>query len=253
MSSLLIAFIIFACMLSGIALGRYLRTVLPEHHRQADSKDILVTSAGMMATLIALIIGLLVSSANDSFNMTKASITQGGANIITIDYYLSRYGSEAEAVRVLLRQSLITGIERIWPNENPQVTDLAKIEAATETADVYNKISELLPLSNAQKYFKSQALKLSADMMQSRWLLIEQSQTNLPTVFLVILTCWLFILFTQFGLLAPPNLTAMSSLFVCALSISGAVFLILELNHPLEGSIKVSNTPLYKALSLIGK
>lgn len=253
MPSLLIVFIIFVCMLCGMLLGSYLRLVLPEHHTQADSKDILITSAGMMATLIALIIGLLVSSANDSFNTTRASITQAGAKMITLDYYLSRYGPEAEVDRKFLRQAVASSIERIWPDESAQGTKLAKLEAGNGTADVYNKIRELLPKNDAQKYLQTQALQLSADVMQSRWMLIEQSQTQLPMVFLIVLTFWLTVLFVQFGLLAPRNITAITSLLICTISISGAIFIILELNQPLEGLIKISSAPLHKALSLIGQ
>ena len=236
-----------------MALSSTLRFVLPEHHTQAESKDILMTSAGMMATLVALIIGLLVSSAKGSYDVTNSSIIQGGAKIITLDYYLFRYGSEAKEVRELVRQATIVGIEHIWPNETRQGADLAKMEAATEMADVYNKIRELLPQNDSQKYLQSQALQIGVDMMQSRRMLIEQSQTNLPRIFLVVLTFWLTVLFALFGLLAPRNRTAKSALFVSALSVSAAIFLILELNQPLEGIIKVSSAPLQKALSLIGK
>ena len=253
MSAPLIAFIILACMLSGMALGSYLRLVLPDDHTQADSKDILMTSAGMMATLIALIIGLLVTSAKGTYDDTTSSITQGGAKIITLDYYLSHYGPEAKEVRELLRQAIASGIERIWPDESTHGADLAKMETATEMADVYNRIRELSPKNESQKYLQTQALQIGADMMQSRWMLIEQSQTNLPRIFLVVLTFWLTVLFAQFGLLAPRNRTAKSALFICALSMSGAIYLILELNNPLEGTIKVSSAPLHKALSIIGK
>ena len=253
MPSLLIAFIIFACMLGGMLLGSYLRLVLPDHHTHADSKDILMTAAGMMATLVALIVGLLVSSANNSFDSTRANITQGGAKIITLDYYLARYGSETKGERELLRQAVASGIERVWPNESKRGADLQKMEDATGMADVYNRIRELSPKNDSQRYLQTQALQLSADMMQSRWLIIEQSQTKLPTIFLVALTFWLTVLFSQFGLLAPRNLTAISSLLICAISMSCAIFLILELNQPLEGSIRVSSAPLKKALALIGK
>ena len=253
MSSLLIVSIIFVCMLCGMLLGSYLRLVLPEYHTQADSKDILMTSAGMMSMLVALIIGLLVSSANDSFNSTRTSITQAGAKIITLDYYLSRYGPEVEGERAFLRQEVAASIERIWPNESTQGSKLAKMESGTGVADVYNKIRELSPKNDAQKYLQTQALQLSADMMQSRWMLIEQSQTQLPRVFLIILTFWLTVLFVQFGLLAPRNITAITALLICAISMSGAIYLILELNQPLEGLIRISSAPLHKALSLIGK
>ena len=253
MSAPLIGFIILVFMLCGIGLGSYLRLVLPDDHTQTDSKDILMTSAGMMATLIALIIGLLVTSAKGNYDETTLSITQGGAKIITVDYYLSHYGPEAKEVRELLRQAVADGINRIWPDESRQGADLAKMEAATGMADIYTKIRELSPQNDSQKYLRTQALQISADMMQSRWMLIEQSQTNLPRIFLVVLTFWLTALFVQFGLLAPRNRTAKSALFICALSMSCAIYLILELNNPLEGTIKVSSAPLHKALSLIGK
>jgi hypothetical protein len=253
MSAQLIAFIIFALMLSGMALGSYLRLVLPDEHTQAESKDILMTSAATMGTLIALIIGLLVTSAKSTYDETNASITQGGAKIITLDYYLSHYGPEAKELRVLLRQATADAIERIWPDKGVQGAVWAKIVAADDTADLYNKIRELSPQNDAQKYLQSQALQIAADMMQTRWMLIEQSQVNLPRMFLSVLSFWLIVLFVQFGLLAPRNRTALSAVFICALSMAGAIFLILELNHPLEGRIKISSAPMQKALSLISK
>jgi hypothetical protein len=253
MPALLIAFIIFAFMLGGILLGSALRVILPDDHTQADSKDILMASAGMMATLIALIIGLLVTSAKGTYDVTTLRITQVGAKIITLDYYLSRYGPQAKEVRELLPQAIASGIERIWPNESKHGADLAKMESETEMADVYNKIRELSPKNDSQKYLQTRALQLMDDIMQLRWMVIEQSQTNLPRVFLVVLTFWLTVLFAQFSLLAPRNRTAMSALFICAISMSGAIFLILELNQPLEGAIKMSSTPLHKSLLLIGK
>lgn len=252
MSAPLIALIILVFMLSGMVLGSYLRMILPDYHTQTDSKDILMTSAGMMATLVALIVGLLVTSAKDTYDVTNSSITQGSAKVITLDYYLSHYGPEAKKVRELLHQAVATGINRIWPDESRKGADLAKMEKATGMADVYTGIRELSPKNDSQKYLQSQALQISADMMQSRWMLIEQSQTNLPRIFLVVLTFWLTVLFVQFGLLAPRNRTALSALFICAISMSGAIFLILELNHPLEGTIKISSAPMHKALSLIG-
>jgi len=253
MSALLISFIILAFMLSGMVLGSYLRLVLPDYHTQADSKDILMTAAATMGTLIALIIGLLVTSAKSTYDDTSSSITQSGAKIITLDYYLSHYGPEAKELRVLLRQDTAAAIGRMWPDEDAQGSVWAKMMAADETADLYNKIRELSPQNDAQKYLQTQALQITADMMQTRWMLIEQSQVNLPRMFLVVLTFWLTVLFIQFGLLAPRNRTALSAVFICALSMAGAIFLILELNHPLEGRIKISSAPMQKTLSLIGK
>lgn len=253
MSSLVIAFIILACMLGGMLLGLRLRQVLPEHHTRDDSKDIVKTAAGMMATLVALIIGLLVSSAKNSFDVTNTGMTQGAARIITLDHFLSRYGPEAKGVREHLRRVVAAGIELIWPSNTTKRADLTGLEAGTGMEDICDEIRDLAPQNESQQYLKSQALQLGADLMQSRWLVIEQSQNDLPAIFLVVLTFWLTVLFATFGLSAPRNLTAISALAICAVSMAGAVFLILELNHPLEGTIKVSSAPLLKALSVIGK
>jgi len=252
-SSLAIVYIIFACMLGGLLFGLRLRHVLPEHHTRNDSKDLVKTSAGMMVMLVALIVGLLVSSAKKSFDMTNASIAHMGAKIITLDHFLSRYGSEAKGVRVHLRRTVAAGVERIWPEVSTQHADLTKSEDTTGVDEVYDEIRRLSPQNASQQYLKSQALQLGAEVMQSQWMLVEESQTSLPTIFLVALTFWLTVLFVHFGLLAPRNLTAILALFVCAVSMSGAIFLILELTHPLEGAIKVSSAPLVKTLSVIGR
>ncbi|MGZ8237932.1 MAG: bestrophin-like domain [Methylobacter sp.] len=249
-----IALIILACMFSGMLLGMRLRYVIPEHHTQADSKDILLAAAGMMATLVALIIGLLVNSAKDTYDVASAGITEAGTKAITLDYFLSSYGPEAKEAREQLRRALAVGIEHVWPSESSQPAVFEKLKDAPEMTDVYNSIRALSPQKNeSREYLKAQALRLCDEVMQSRWLLIEQSQNDLPRVFLIVLTFWLTVLFAQFGLLTPPNLTAVTALFICALSMSSAIFLILELNHPLQGNIKVSSAPLYKALSVLGK
>ena len=253
MSSLSIALTTLGCMLGGVLLGVLLRSVLPSHHTKDESKDVTKTAAGMMATLVALIIGLLVSSSKSSFDVTNAGITQSGAKIITLDRILARYGPETHELRQQLRTVIATGMERIWPSEGERKLDMAGMENATGMEDIYDKIRELAPKTDAQQYLRGQALQLSFDLMQSRWLIIEQSQNQIPTTFLIVLTFWLTVLFTNFGLLAPRNFTALSALLICAVSMAGAIFLILELNRPLEGSIKVSNAPLLKALSLIGK
>ena len=124
---------------------------------------------------------------------------------------------------------------------------------ATGMEDFYDKIRGLSPQDDSQRYLQSQAQQLVFELMQSRWMLIEQSQNRLPTMLLVVLITWLTILFVSFSLLAPHNTTAITALIVCGVSISIAIFLILELNRPLEGIIKVSSAPLQKALALIGK
>jgi len=115
------------------------------------------------------------------------------------------------------------------------------------------KLRSLTPTTDAQRQLLSQAEQISNDMLQARWLLIEQAQSALPMPFLVVLLFWLTMLFLSFGLFAPRNATVIIVLLIGAMSVSGAVFIILEMNHPLRGMIKVSSAPMRKALEHLGQ
>ena len=111
----------------------------------------------------------------------------------------------------------------------------------------------LTPKTPAQQAALAQVAQISSDILQARVSLLEQQQAGLPPVLLVLLIGWLSMLFVTFGLFAARNVTVFIVFFICALSVSSAVFLILEMNQPLDGFVRVSNAPLLKALELIGK
>jgi hypothetical protein len=252
-SSLSIALVSMACLSGGILLGGILRAYLPEHHLRDDSKDVVKTAAGLILTLAALVLGLLVSSAKGSFDTMSSGITQAGAKIISLDRVLARYGPEAKEVRDLLRHEVSATIERVWPAEKTRMRDLNTAEEIHGIEDVHMKIRELSPQNELQRSIQSQALQISSDLQESRWLLIEETQGTFPTALIAILIFWLTFLYISFGLFAPRNATVITALFICALSIAGSIFLIQELNRPVEGFIKVSGAPLHKALDVIGK
>jgi hypothetical protein len=77
--------------------------------------------------------------------------------------------------------------------------------------------------------------------------------SSIPVPFLVVLVFWLCIIFASFGLFAPRNGTVIAAFFVCALSVSGAIFLILELDQSFEGLLQVSGAPLRAALAQLGQ
>jgi len=92
-------------------------------------------------------------------------------------------------------------------------------------------------------------LQISGDIAEARWLIIEQlGQKLLPMPFLVMLVFWLTVIFTSFGLFSPRNATVITFLLVCALSAAGSLFLIMELDTPYEGLIKISSAPHHWAL-----
>jgi len=240
-------------MLGGALLGLFLRSVLPEHHLSDKTRDAVKVGTGLIATLTALVLGLLVSSAKSSFDLMSAEITQGSARLIFLDRTLTRYGPETKEVRDLLRSNLASLINLVWPEDNNVRADLRAVENRAGIEGVLDKLRALTPKNDSQRLLQTQALQICNDLAQSRWLIIEQSQGALPNVFLVVLVFWLIIFFICFGLFSEPNATVIAVMFVCALSVSGAIFLVMEMNSPLEGIIKISGAPLHKALEHLGR
>jgi hypothetical protein len=199
------------------------------------------------------VLGLLVSSAKSSFDTMSQGIVQIGAKVILLDRLLARYGPEAKPLRERLQRGLAASIENIWPRERTGVADLTKYERANGIELIQTTLRELAPKDDSQRQLLTDARQLAADLSQIRWLLIEEAQTRLPVPFLVVLLFWLTMLFISFGLFSPRNATVVTVLFICACSVSAAIVLVLEMNRPLTGIIKVSDAPLLKALENLGR
>jgi hypothetical protein len=253
MTSLVTCLITVVLLCGGALLGWYLRDRLPDHHVRDDSKDVVKTASAMIATLVALVIGLLVSSSKSAFDQANEGIAQAGAKIILLDRTLKRYGPETTPIRGRMKEAVQTSIERLWPSGKGPKEGMSGVERNTGMEEVQGMIEQLTPNDPSHAIIRTQALQACNDLMQSRWLTIEKAQTALPTPLLVMLISWLIVLFTSLGLLAPRNATTATCLFVCAVSMAGAIFFLMEMNRPFEGLIEASPGPLRKALSLIGR
>ncbi len=112
---------------------------------------------------------------------------------------------------------------------------------------------KVTPTTDAQRQLFAAAQQICGDLRQGRWRLIEHAQSVLPLPSLVVLLFWLTMLHVSFGLLAPRNPAVIIVLLISALSASDAILIILEMNHPLQGTVKVSSAPLRKALEDLGQ
>src|SRR5262245_49672335 len=253
MNSLTIGLISAGSIFGGSLLGMGLRRLLPGHHLSKETQDVVKLSAGTIATLTALVLGLLVSSAKSSFDAMNTGVVQGSAKIIFLDRTLARYGPETKPVREQLKRSIAAGIEAVWPAEKTGVSALTAFERVNGMELVQDKLSEISPRSDAQRQILGEGQQIVGDLSQSRWLLLEEAQTELPRSLLLVLVFWLTLLFISFGLFAPPNATALTVLGVGACAVSAAIFLVLELNRPLDGMIRISSAPLLNALKHAGQ
>jgi hypothetical protein len=249
MSALVIGSIVFICVFGGALLGMFLRSILPEHHVSAESKDAVKVGIGLIATMAALVLGLLVATAKASYDTKSNELTVMSANTVMLDRMLAHYGYETRTIRDLLRRAGARLLETLWP-QNGQAP---RLEPAGGAEVLYDAIEALSPKNDAQRALQSQALNLTIDIGKMRWLLFVQSGSSISTPFLIVLVFWLTIIFMSFGLFAPYNVTVIATLLVCALSVSGAIFMVLQLDSPFEGLIRISSTPVQNALAHLGK
>ena len=240
--------IVLTCTFGGALLGIFLRTVLPKAHLSADSKDTVRLGMGMVATMTALVLGLLVASAKNFYDTQGSELTQTAANVVLLDRVLAHYGSETKETRDLLRGAVARTLDQIWHQEHSQMAPTA---AGGEI--LYDRILALSPTSDTQRALKAQASSIAIDIGKLRWLMFEQASTSVSLPLLVVLIFWLTLVFISFGLFAPPNLTVVGTLFLCALSVSGTIFLILAMYTPFEGLMQISSAPLRSALAHLGQ
>jgi hypothetical protein len=253
MNSIAIAGIVFVCACAGAAIGMYLRAMLPEHHLSAESKDIVKVAMGLVASMDALVLGLLVASATSEFNTQKSGYQQLAANLLFLDRTLGRFGPEAEKARAGLRRTVAAFLDHNWPGDSSQTSGLQAAEVTAEASALYEAIQDLSPANAGQQASQSQAQQIFAELAKTRLLLSQEEDASIPRPFLIVLGFWLFVLFVSFGLFSPWNSTVIGALLVCSLSVSAAVFLIIDLDQPFEGLIQISSAPLRRTLSQLGQ
>jgi hypothetical protein len=247
------ALIVFVCVFGGALLGMLLRVVMPEHHLSEESKDVIKLGMGLIATIAALVLGLVIATAKSSYDTQDAAVKHTAAKIILLDSVLAHYGPQTYGTRVLIRQILARRLDEIWPEERTQPsrsdTPDAVPGAGGEGIDL--RLRQLTPQNDTQRWLQSRALQIGSDIMETRWFMQGSAGNSVPPQFLLVVVFWLTIIFGSFGLLAPRNTTVVVVLFVCALSVAGAIFLILEMDQPFKGLMKISSSPLHYTLSHI--
>jgi Protein of unknown function (DUF4239) len=249
-SAMAIGGIVFACVFGGALCGTLLRAVLPAHHLSPESTDVVKLGMGLIATMAALVLGLLIASAQGAYNTLSGDLTQLSANISLLDRVMAHYGPETTEARELLRRAVVRALAQMWPAHR---SGPAQVEPTAGSEALYDTLLALAPQDDAQRALKAQALQLGTDIGQTRWLRVAQRGNAISMPFLVLLVFWVTVLFVSFGLFAPPNATVIATLCICALSVAGAMFLILELSQPFEGLIQISSAPLRNALTHLGQ
>jgi FAD/FMN-containing dehydrogenase len=252
MGSMAISSIVFACVFGGAILGMLLRGALPQDHLGAESKEAVKVGMGLVATMAALVLGLLVASAKSSYDAQSTALTEMSAQIVVLDRVLAHYGPEAEDARYLLRSSAARVLESLQSKQRVKSSQLVVPSSSAEP--LVDKIQALSPKNDAQRSLQAQAFSIAMSLGQTRWLMYAQAAaTPMSMTLLIVLVFWVTSLFISFGLYAPRNATVIATLFISALSVSGAILVILEMYAPYTGLIRISSAPLRAAIGHLGQ
>jgi hypothetical protein len=252
-NGLVIALVVLACVLGGGVLGYFFNASLPKHHLSADSKASVTQTVGVLSTLTALVLGLLLATAKSAYDTKADELTQMAADIVLLDRVLAQYGPEAAAARKLLHASTAGKLEELWAETNVRLASLGKVDATAPLEALQTNLRALTPQTDAQRELRSRALSIGGDIAQTRWLILARSGGTIPGPFLVVLVSWLALTFAGLGLIAARNTTVMAAGIAAALAVAGAMFLILELDTPYGGVITISDAPLRLALEHLGR
>jgi len=247
--AVLVFVLVFGGALAGLTAGRW----LPEHHQDADTRDAVKLVMGLIATVSALVLSLLIASAHNSYNTQENEVQKLGAHIAELNQVLTSYGPEAAGVRVQLRRLGETELARIWRHAGTAPTSTLASANLVHGEEMYQKLAALMPKDEAQRFAQTRALQLATTMDGTRRLLYEQAGGSLSWPFFVVLVFWLVTLFIGFSLYARRNTTAIAAFFVGALTVAGAIFLILDLYRPYSGLMQISSAPIRNALMQIGR
>lgn len=248
MAPISIAAIAFGLIFGGSLVGLLLGRILPEHHSSTESFGVVRLSMGLIATITALVLSLVTSSAKTGFDTENATVKQTAASILTFDRMLANYGPEATPIRQSLRTILTEKAAKIWPEEGIGSVDAAAVD--TNVGEhIVDQILALQPQTDAQRWYQSQALDLCSQILQTRWIVYGGSGGSIPTLFLTVMIGWLVLLFGSFGLFAPLNGTVVGALLIGTLTVATSIFLILEMDEPFNGLLKVSSDPIQYTLA----
>jgi hypothetical protein len=241
----------FVSILIGTAIGMVLKRYLPKDLFEGGSKEAIRLGAGFLATLAALVIGLMIASAKNSYDSQATNIRQLGTKAVLVDQMLTKYGPEARETRTLLRETIPSATARIW-QENGSGNGGGSTFVLSGTGErFYNAVEGLRPASDEEASLKSRIIQLTTELGRTRLLVFTQNDNAIPVPFFVVLVFWLVVIFASFSLFADPSAIVIASMLLFALSVSSALFLIVDLSHPFDGLMQISNHHLQLVLPKI--
>jgi hypothetical protein len=242
MSSLEICVAAFALVFGGALLGAFLNSKLPEHHLNADNKEVVRLAMALVGTLTGMALGLLIGSAKTYYDTQADELTRVSANVALLGGLLHHYGPDAQSAQESLRSAVERVLAENWPQQGSGDGKLAS--KAGHIPEVYDQLRALAPKDEEHRMMQTEALNLLRNLAQLRWLIIAQTGSTVLHPLLFVMILWMTSIFFSWGLFSRANMMSVTTFFVAAVCVSAAIFLILELYTPYRGMLRLSSAPL---------
>nr|WP_294548898.1 hypothetical protein [uncultured Rhodopila sp.] len=252
MTSFGTAVIVSGCSFAAGIAGMLLHARLPAHHVDEESRNVIQLIMSLIATMAALVLSLLIASASSSYDAQRSEVQSLAANVVLLDRTLAYYGPDAQDARLRLHGAVAEVHDHIWPADGLAAANLDPRATQHGPSAFVGALANLNPKTDMQRTLLSQAMQVGQSVGQTRLLMFEQHGSSISWPFLTVMVFWICMLFLGFGLFARFHATVTIALLIGALSVGGAIFLILELSEPYEGFMRVSGAPLVDALAQIG-
>lgn len=246
-----ISILVFVCVCGSAAAGLWF--VLPERHLNNETKEVVRLGTGLIGTIAALVLGLLISAAQTNFDRINDELQENAAGMVMLDRALAEYGPESKDARELLKASYAKRVEMLFSDKAREQARVDGRHARTREMSLDTKIRSMAASDPYHEGLQSHALDILAEIEMRKALMHVQGEESIPQELLLMLVVWLMVIFATFGLFAPRNATVWTALMVCAVSASASIFLILELNTPFTGLVNISAAPLEETLRQLGE
>jgi hypothetical protein len=243
-----ISSIALALIVAGALVGAFARTFLSEQHLNSDSKDVIKMSVGLIATMSALVLGLLIATGKTSFDARVTQVRQIAANALLLDQTLVQYGKDATNARVVLRQTFGLMVDRIWNENNSGKRDPSPFQVTGNADSFIQTLANLPANTDFHRALKTETVATATEIAKDRLALFVQGRDTISMPFLIVLVFWLTVIFGIFGLLTRLNLLVCVIMLLCAVSVAGSIFLILDLNRPFDGMMRIPSAQVRGAL-----
>ena len=253
MSALTFAAFVFIATFLAALIGFRLQRFVPEQLTDEATEANVKVVFGMLSMLTTVVLGFVTAEAKSSFDNAARIVSDTAVRLVSIDRVLADFGADAAVVRGTIKQAAKDWIARIHSPAGDMLSDLRAVQRGEELEDLFGQIKSLRPASEAQAQDQSRAVDLAAGILHDRWVLTTERAASTPTVFLLVLLGWLALEFFVFGLFANRNAMVMAATVLGALTVASAMFLVLDLEGPTTGPMRISTKTLERAVAIMGQ